>query len=57
VTRSELVTGCHKIRACAEWQAKMTYICVFCNQQEKKFRHTIIFEGDEIIGGTHAEEI
>jgi len=22
----------------------------------EKFRHTIIFEGDDIIGGTHAQE-
>jgi len=32
------------------------YLCVL-QPTEKKFRHTIIFEGDEIIGGTHAEEI
>lgn len=32
------------------------HVCVFCNQR-KKFRHIIIFEGDEIVGGTHAEEI
>jgi hypothetical protein len=30
---------------------------VFLATNGKKFRHTIIFEDDEIVGGIHAEEI